>query len=314
MKPHRLLLPFLLLAALLGSLPRAAAAQDINNSLPWWMSYASDTASLADLTIPGSHDSGALYEPIAGTATCQTLSILDQLNIGIRYLDIRLRQYGNALVVHHGAVYQNRNFDDVLGQVVSFLATHPSEVVLMEVSSEHTPANNTESYEQTFMRYVNNAAYANYWWRHSYVPRLGDVRGRIVLLRRFAGSFGVSGGIDVTGWRDNTSFTLTDTRGTNIVVQDSYQVAFGTNDNKWNAITGLLGQAAADRTGNLYLNFTSGVRSILGIPNIPSVSNDINNRLYNYFAAAPSGTHYGVVISDFVNRQTVQQQLRAYFQ
>jgi hypothetical protein len=224
MKPHRLLLPFLLLAALLGSLPRTAAAQDINNSLPWWMSYASDTASLGDLTIPGSHDSGALYEPIAGTAKCQTLSILDQLNIGIRYL-----------------------------------------------------------------------------------------RGRIVLLRRFAGSFGVAGGIDVTGWRDNTSFTLTDTRGIQIVVQDSYQVAFGTNHNKWNAITGLLGQAAANRTGTLYLNFTSGVRSILGIPNVPSVSNDINNRLYNYFAAAPSGTHYGVVISDFVNRQTVQQQLRAYF-
>lgn len=304
---------FVLLAALLGGLPGRAAAQDINNSLPWWMSYVADAASLADLTIPGTHDTGALYEPVAGTATCQTLGIRDQLNIGIRYLDIRLRQIDNALVVHHGAVYQRQNFDDVLRQVVSFLATNPSETVLMEVSSEHTPANNTESYEQTFMRYVNNGAYSAYWWRQGHVPTMGEVRGRIVLLRRFAGSAGTAGGIDVTGWRDNATFTLADNRGRQIAVQDNYQVSFGTNNNKWNAIEAMLNQAAADTTGRLHINFSSGYRSILGIPNIPSVSNDINARLNSYFAVAPSHTHHGVIVSDFVTRAMVQQLLRPYF-
>jgi 1-phosphatidylinositol phosphodiesterase len=303
-----------LLVLMLGILSGKALAQDLTNGLSWWMYYVSDSTSLANLTIPGSHDSGALYEPVSGTAICQDLSIRNQLDIGVRYLDIRLRQYGNALLVHHGSVYQHENFDDVLGQVIGFLQTNPSETVVMEVSSEYTPANNTETYEQTFMRYVNNTAYSSYWWRHSYVPQLGQVRGKIVLLRRFTGTFAVSGGIDVTGWQDNAEFTLTDTRAVNIIVQDYYKVSASTNDHKWSAITDLFNQAVGNTSGNWYLNFTSGVRTVLGIPDIPGVANDINGRLYSYFSTDTlNNVHYGTVISDFVNKQTIQQELRTYF-
>jgi len=278
------------------------------------MDFVDDSTSLADLTIPGSHDSGARFEPIAGTAICQDLTIGDQLGIGVRYLDIRLRQIGNALVVHHGAVYQNQNFDDVLGQVVGFLRAHPSETVVMEVSSEYDPANNTESYEQTFLRYVASAAYHDYWWRDGAIPRLGDVRGKIVLLRRFAGSAGAAGGIDVTGWQDNAQFTLADARGQAVVVQDFYKVSLTTNDNKWNAITSVFGQAVNDTDGTWYLNFTSGVRSFLGIPNIPAVSNDINARLSSWFQTSPlHQVHDGTIISDFVTKSLVQQELSHYF-
>ena len=108
-----------LLALWLSALPVKTIAQNLTNDLSWWMYYVNDSTSLANLTIPGSHDSGALYEPVAGTAICQNLSIREQLDIGVRYLDIRLRQYGNALVVHHGSVYQHQNFDDVLTQVIA---------------------------------------------------------------------------------------------------------------------------------------------------------------------------------------------------
>jgi 1-phosphatidylinositol phosphodiesterase len=296
------------------SAPVESWAQDLNTELAWWMEYVDDSASLGDLTIPGTHDSGALYESFSGTAKCQDLTIGEQLDIGVRYLDIRLRHIDDALVVHHGSVYQHQNFDDVLTQVTDFLATYPSEVVVMEVSEEYTSSNITRTFEETFNTYAENSAYSSYWWRHSYVPTVGDVRGKIVLLRRFSGSFWVSGGIDVTGWEDNAEFTLYDTRDVAINVQDYYQVSSWSNDNKWNEIAEHLSAAESDSAGTLFLNFTSGYRSVWGIPNIPGVADDINQRLLDYFDAVGSGNlHHGVVISDFITAEMVRAELYPFF-
>jgi 1-phosphatidylinositol phosphodiesterase len=293
--------------------PTLTMALDLDNELAWWMSYVSDTASLADLTIPGTHDSGAMHEPIAGMAKCQNLTIREQLDIGVRYLDIRLRHYGDSLVVHHGSIYQHLNFNDVLIQVTDFLAENPSEVVMMEVSQEYTSKNNTRSFEETFVTYAEDTDYTSYWWRHSYVPLVGDVRGKIVLLRRFSGSFWTAGGIDITDWSDNAAFTLYDTQSVAIDVQDYYKVNMYTNDNKWIEIRNRLDTAQWDTSGTLFLNFTSGVRSILGIPNIPTVSNDINDRITDYFKnVTESMVHHGVIISDFVNKELIKAELYPY--
>ena len=277
-----------------------------------WMAARSDSASLADLTIPGSHESAALYEPFPGTAKCQTLGLRQQLDVGVRYLDIRVRQVSNAFTLHHGSVYQHANFDDVLGQCVAFLQANPTEAIIMEVSPTHTSADSTETNEETFMRYANNPAYGGFWWRGTAVPTLGEVRGKIVLVRRFAGNAWRSSGIDVTGWQDNAQFTLRDSRNTPIVVQDHYVVKYSTNDNKWRAVTTLLGQAATSSTKTWYINFTSGYRSFLGIPDITGVSKDIDARLATYFASPPKpGAKYGTIVSDFVTPALVAAELAA---
>ncbi len=305
----------LLTASIINLLkPTSALAIDLDTELSTWMRYVNDGAILSDLTIPGTHDSGAMHESVAGTAKTQNLTIGEQLNIGVRYLDIRLRHYGDAFVVHHGSVYQHLNFDDVLTQVTAFLAENPSEVVIMEVSEEYTAENTTRTFEETFVTYTDNSTYSSYWWRHSYVPAMGDVRGKIVLLRRFSGSFRRAGGIDVRPWQDNDQFTLYDTRGVAINVQDFYQINLYTNDDKWEAILDRLSAAQADGSGTLFLNFTSGYRSILGIPNIPSVSGDINERLVKYFqGVTASNVHHGIVISDFISEEMVKEELRPFF-
>src|SRR5688500_16988143 len=56
-----------------------------------WMGSLPDATNVAQLSIPGTHDSGARTEPVGGTAKCQNLSIADQLTAGVRYLDIRCR-------------------------------------------------------------------------------------------------------------------------------------------------------------------------------------------------------------------------------
>src|SRR5258708_7055942 len=53
-----------------------------------WMSSLDASKSIAEFSIPGTHDSGALFEHFSGTARCQSLTIGGQLDAGIRYLDI----------------------------------------------------------------------------------------------------------------------------------------------------------------------------------------------------------------------------------
>ncbi|CAM3898904.1 1-phosphatidylinositol phosphodiesterase precursor [Vibrio aerogenes CECT 7868] len=291
------------------SLPASCFAASLSD----WMNNVDDSVPLTNITIPGTHDSGATHEPVSGIAKTQNLSISDQLKIGVRYLDIRLRHYGDALVVHHGSVYQHLNFDNVLQSVTDFLSIHPSETVIMEVSQEYKPANNTRTFEQTFVQYKNRSQYSKFWWGHSYLPKLGEARGKIVLLRRFAGSFWTSGGIDISRWSDNAEFTIKDSRNTPIHVQDYYKVSASSNDNKWQAVYKNM-NAAKSSNGEMYLNFTSGYRPILGIPNIPGVANDINQRLISYFNGQNAGNHhYGVIISDFTSADLTRAELKSYF-
>jgi 1-phosphatidylinositol phosphodiesterase len=271
----------LLLAVALQPLRAWAAAND-------WMTSIGDSVLLSQLTIPGTHDSGAMYEPVSGTAKCQSLTIAQQLSAGVRFLDVRCRHYQDAFVIHHGSIYQNQNFDDVLTACQSFLTANPGETIIMSVKEEYDAYNNTRTFADTFNAYVS--AYSGLFNLTSSIPTLGNSRGKIILVRRFSG---ITGGLAANSWGDNALFTTGSLR-----VQDYYQVSSSTNDNKIAAIESLFNEALAGSSGTLYLNFCSGYKSILGIPNIPSVSGDVNNWLASYFGENICN-RYGIAIMDF---------------
>lgn len=262
-----------------------------------WMQYLANDRSLSSITIPGTHDAGARFEPVYGTAKTQNLTIAEQLNAGVRFLDIRCRFFENSFTIHHGAIYQNMNFDDVLVACRTFLEANPSETIVMSVKEEHTPSGNTMTYEERFLKYTQD--YAGLFRLGNTIPTLGEARGKIVLLRRFGTTQPI--GINAAnGWQDDTSFTINNPEST-LKVQDAYQV--GNNNTKWNAISGLLNESknSAANANVLYLNFSSGYQKTLWvIPNIPAVSNDINPRLMNYFGQQPSG-RFGIIITDFIH-------------
>ncbi|MCR5217652.1 phosphatidylinositol-specific phospholipase C [Treponema sp.] len=264
-----------------------------------WMSQISDSAQVSAISIPGTHDSGATYESVYGTAKCQSLSITDQLEAGVRYLDIRCRNYEDAFVIHHGSVYQHLNFDDVLTACQTFLSENPTETIIMSVKEEYDAYGNSKSFETVFLEYMDS--YSDLFWTHSYIPSLGDVRGKIVLLRRFSASTWPLGLNASSGWGDNTTSTISYSNCT-LRIQDSYKV--GSNSNKWSTITSLFNEALSGSSSTLYLNYTSGYKSFLGIPNIRYVSNTINSNLSSYFADA-SG-RYGTVIMDFATEDLAE--------
>ncbi len=257
-----------------------------------WMTPLNGALPLSQFSIPGTHDSGARFEPVSGTAKCQNLTIAEQLSAGVRFLDIRCRHLDNAFTIHHGSVYQNINFTDVLNAVYAFLNANPGETVIMSVKEEHTAENTTRSFESTFDSYV--ALNPAKWLLSSSIPTLQQARGKIVLFRRF-GAATTPKGIDATNWPDNTSFST----GGTLRVQDSYVVS--NNDTKWASIQQILNEARYGGPNTLYVNFTSGyVSGLFGIPNITSVSNNINPRLTTYFTTNTSG-RFGAILMDFAD-------------
>lgn len=276
-----------------------SSAQLLSLNLNNWMSFVSDQVSISKLSIPGTHDSGATKEPVSGTAKCQNLSIADQLNAGVRYLDIRCRHINNGFTIHHGAIYQNINFDNVLNACFNFLNSHPTEAIIMSVKEEHTPFNNTRTFEQTFDSYVQQNA--SKWSLATNIPLLGSVRGKIKLVRRFVASS--SKGIDATAWADNTTFEINN--GTaNLKVQDFYNV----NDlnTKWQNIESLLNESKNDPSGRLYLNYCSGYKAgVFGIPNINTVTNSVNPKITAFFSNNTHG-NFGIIPLDFIDSSRSQ--------
>jgi len=259
-----------------------------------WMGAIADGKSIAAISIPGTHDSGARTEPVSGTAKCQNLSIAEQLSAGVRYLDIRCRHIDNSFAIHHGAIYQNLNFGDVVSACINFLNSNPSETIIMSVKEEHTASNNTRSFEQTFDSYVQQNA--SKWDLGNGVPTLGAVRGKIKLLRRF--DSGVVKGIAATSWADNTTFEINNANA-NLKVQDFYNV----NDvnTKWTRVETLLNEAKNSTSNRIYLNYGSGYKAgIFGIPNINTVANSVNPKITTYFTNNTQG-RFGIIPLDFID-------------
>ncbi len=256
-----------------------------------WMTPLDGTLALSRFSIPGTHDSGALHEPVPGTAKCQDLTIAEQLNAGVRFLDVRCRHLDNAFTIHHGAVYQKIGFKDVLDDAYGFLSANPGETIIMSVKEEFEATGNTRSFEATFDSDV--AMNPSRWLLGQAIPTLGEARGKIVLFRRF-GATTHPKGINASHWPNNTTFSNAPLR-----VQDNYRVI--SNDTKWESISSLLNEAHNGPEGTLYVNFSSGyVSGLFGIPSVTGVSNDINPRLTNFFTANPKG-RFGTVLMDFVD-------------
>ncbi len=232
---------------------------------PCWMKYVDDNKFLDELSIPGTHDSGTCSvdndtEPQSSQVKCQQDYIPTQLLEGIRYFDIRLGK-GDDPGIDHGIFYllkKDGNYlhlSDVIGYFKTFLNENPSEALIMLASRGNDEATD-ESITTAFAKVM--ADNPNLFYTSSRVPTLHEVRGKIVLLRRFrlAGN-SVSGhtwGLNLTEWDDKikahsdstTMCLVQDARGfeaagetgdkepycTKVYAQDKYKLT-GTDKLSW---------------------------------------------------------------------------------
>lgn len=202
-----------------------------------WLGAVDGGAPLSRLTLPGTHDSCALYGgPLTQT---QTLALPDQFAAGVRFLDIRCRAIDGVLAIHHGPVFQQIFFGDVLNHCLAFLAAHPGETLAMRVKQEYSTVSDSE-FGALFAGY--QARWPGLFWSEDRIPRLGEVRGRVVLLADNSGLPGLRWG------------------GPRTDIEDDYDIGtiFELNSRKWPEVSAHLdaARAAAD-PGRLFLTFTS---------------------------------------------------------
>lgn len=177
------------------------------------MKYVDDNKFLDELSIPGTHDSGTCSvdndtEPQSSQVKCQQDYIPTQLLEGIRYFDIRLGK-GNDPGICHGDFYLFKkdgyylHLSDVIGYFKTFLSENPREALIMLASRGNDEATD-DSVTTAFAKVM--ADNPDLFYTSSHVPTLGEVRGKIVLLRRFRldgnSVDGHTWGLDLTEWDD----------------------------------------------------------------------------------------------------------------
>lgn len=154
-----------------------------------WMARLDSKQSITRVSIPGTHESGAMQE--GPCSKCQDRSIKDQLELGIRFLDIRLADddLNKPLRVTHGTDDQKLTFSSVLSQVYEFLDKNKTEFVLMNVQMfrEHSEGYFSRKFDEEVGRHEDK------WFFGPKIPKnISEVRGRIVLIRADGGDQGWS--------------------------------------------------------------------------------------------------------------------------
>lgn len=271
-----------------------------NKNVINWMSLIPDHVLLSELTIPGTHDSAA--DCGIAWVKCQNCSILAQLEMGVRAFDIRCRHFKNQFALYHGSVFLNKYFDvDVRDVCIDFLKANPSETILMFVKEEHTAEGNTEHFSQTMRKYIDG--FEDYFFLAEKMPTLGEVRGKIVLLRRFD-VLETSMGNKINVGNNTTSISITTIK---TAIQDHYKVSsLFSVKMKWEFILTHLVQAKNDDSRILYVNFLSGT----GICPPKRIAKRVFKRLDDYLMNNPQKNRYGIIFMDYANPQIISRLLK----
>lgn len=230
---------------------------------PDWMSRLTDTRLVSWLALPGTHDTMAALTGVGrDNIQTQTMSLSNQLESGIRALDILCRRAtAKIFYVVHGIISLDFIFDDVLNDVTAFLKAHPREAIFLRLKQED-PINkgSAEEFEQIFVNYLQNPKYNQYFWTppqpgpnpnssdltlgqikgsdYWATPtdlRIGAVRGKIVILQDFISTgktpvqYGISwNSLEIQdNWNLSSNAALYDTW---LAVKDRLKLVNGTTD------------------------------------------------------------------------------------
>ncbi len=262
-----------------------------------WMSKLPDDTDLSDINIPGTHDSGTTYTTavVSGVvASCQDDTIPEQLQKGIRYLDIRC---DNDLNINHGGVgcYNNFltinkykiTFPKLLDDIENFLEKNPGETVFLQLKKEGGGKGD-------FLKNINSSLGSRdkiFRSKDPYISKvgLGDVRGKIVVLSKVRG---VDVPFHFSGWDNNCTYCSSELAGSTCIVQDNYKAK--TRDEKLSVIKSFYKRVWAENLKNKFvINFNSCVG-----PYCPELVARLINPEFESYAKQNKGKKFGIVLMD----------------
>lgn len=255
-----------------------------------WMGKLSDDTLISEMAIPGTHDSGATHSIFDISGKCQDITIDSQLNIGVRFFDIRLKLKNDEFVIVHSFVDQDLKLINVLDSFNEFITCHDEEFLIISFKEETSAVNSSLDFDTALIDLLKK--YDKFTFENSLPKKLGGARGKIYMLNRFNDS--ELGLPTYSGWMDSTSFEVG-----NLYVQDNYSI--DDIEDKKKSITDAFEYAKS--SDKVTLNYTSCYLNILFPPTYAGISaNTINNWLPSYI---DNNEINGVVIVDFATEELV---------
>ena len=261
-----------------------------------WMSSVKDDMKLIDMSIPGSHDSGATHSIFDVAGKCQELNIKQQLNIGTRFFDLRLQLVNDDFRIIHGPVDQNLKFDSVLKDLTSFINKYNSEFILISIKEEDSSIDSVRSFEEVLKEKLDefNDVIS---FDDSLPSTVKEARGKIHILSRYNLSFGYP---SYYGWSDDTTFTLND-----LYVQDNYCI--DSVDEKIEDIKLTIDKSNDPQNDKLVINFTSCYLDNAFPPSYAGTAAKAINPWFKDYIKEHSDYKLGIIVADFISRDMAKE-------
>lgn len=215
---------------------------------------------ITQLVIPGTHDSGSCIYHYTPMVQAQTLSISEQLQAGVRALDIRCGRSeewfgGNKdYYIYHGSYHQSKTIESVIEDVNSFLTENSGEVVIVMLKQETGKTDISDAINDIVNDGLGSKLFKkddmdNRW------PTLEECKGKAIVLSRLKQVHAKH--YSTTGWDGNFESKKINVGGKlSVHIQDLWKLPWLSNKKK--AIKALHDKSKDDDSGKvLYLNFTS---------------------------------------------------------
>lgn len=272
--------------------------KDVSN----WMSYLSDDLSVTQITMPGSHDSHCTYENAksfveavsAGHMVTQYEIIKRQLEIGVRYLDLRCGH--PQFQMCHDNYNLSGHLGEVLQVIKEFLDEHCREVVLVSIKWD----NHSEE-PKDLEDYIGDFWTKYGWFAGDDWPKIHDVRKKAVLLHRFNLHKRTSFGVDFRAiygeehhTASNGSFSQPDNGTSNVDPEERWRRV--KEHLKWTA-TQDFGDKKVHFNGGAGNGFWTGTPEEFARRVNPCIMRHLGDRTYDI---DPKRQRYGVIVMDYI--------------
>lgn len=164
-----------------------------------WMGYLPQNMSIAEVNIPGTHDSGTynMDTPFVNLLSqCQERTIKEQMNDGLRFFDIRLeyKERGadatilrNFTLAHGPEFCETRDEKDLTLNMVfdvarDFVAENASEFVILMLQRENGDEgqyNDKIAQMKTYLKDFDDVIFLN---KGDAIPTVGQAKGHVIVI------------------------------------------------------------------------------------------------------------------------------------
>ena len=271
-----------------------------------WMGTIPGNVRFSMLSIPGTHD--AATSSTSSVARTQSLTIAQQLEAGVRALDLRPGFTSSNLEIFHGLVSTGVTLSAALDATKSFLKNHPTETVFILIHEE----------DNSFLSNPHSVDWSNRVWSclNNYTDiiasagwksTLNACRGKMVVIFRDEYTDGTNSGdlgCGKVGWGSNwDEKTIMNGAGSktnsgySLWYQDIYEET-NYNDKETNLVRLLTEfiQPNASVWERLYVNNVN----MTGSSSLSTIANEMNQRVVNNTAFNSWNGRFCLMFADFV--------------